>query len=391
MDTNESHFTLPEAPKKPKLSVRLKQKGILRPYTIATAVLFGCAVLVYVLARFWTAFAEFWARYPSQGLRFILAKLTSWIPFSLAEALILSLPVLAAAYIIYSNRALNRSDSPRAFWSCLMPLICAIFLLLSYFCLAFGPCYFRNGLNTNLGFKREAVSAEDLRDCAVWLSGEIEAIEDQIAYGASGHSYMPYSYYEMTGKLNDAFAAYAEKADYISSFRASVKPVVLSVPMTYTHISGVYTFFTGEANVNVNFPDFCTPYTTAHEMSHQRGIAREDEANFVALLACMESDDVSIRYSALVNLLQYVSSALSRADSELYATVYRGHYSSALRSELSAYSKFFDEYRQSTASTVVGAVNDTFLQSQGQTQGTQSYGLVVDLFVAYYKSALANP
>lgn len=391
MDTNESHFTLPEAPKKPKLSVRLKQKGILRPYTIATAVLFGCAVLVYVLARFWPAFAEFWARYPSQGLRFILAKLTSWIPFSLAEALILSLPVLAAAYIIYSNRALNRSDSPRAFWSCLMPPICAIFLLLSYFCLAFGPCYFRNGLDTNLGFKREAVSAEDLRDCAVWLSGEIEAIEDQIAYGASGHSYMPYSYYEMTGKLNDAFAAYAEKADYISSFRASVKPVVLSVPMTYTHISGVYTFFTGEANVNINFPDFCTPYTTAHEMSHQRGIAREDEANFVAFLVCMESDDVYIRYSALVNLLQYVSSALSRADSELYATVYRGHYSSALRSELSAYSKFFDEYRQSTASTVVGAVNDTFLQSQGQTQGTQSYGLVVDLFVAYYKSALANP
>ncbi|MFR5865178.1 MAG: DUF3810 domain-containing protein [Acutalibacteraceae bacterium] len=350
MDTNESHFTLPETPKKPKLSVRLKQKGILRPYTVATAVVFGCAVLVYVLARFWTAFAEFWARYPSQGLRFILAKLTSWIPFSLAEALILSLPVLAAAYIIYSNRALNRSDSPRAFWSCLMPLICAIFLLLSYFCLAFGPCYFRNGLDTNLGFKREAVSAEDLRDCAVWLSGEIEAIEDQIAYGASGHSYMPYSYYEMTGKLNDAFAAYAEKADYISSFRASVKPVVLSVPMTYTHISGVYTFFTGEANVNVNFPDFCTPYTTAHEMSHQRGIAREDEANFVAFLVCMESDDVYIRYSALVNLLQYVSSALSRADSELYATVYRGHYSSALRSELSAYSKFFDEYRQSTAS-----------------------------------------
>lgn len=67
---------------------------------------------------------------------------------------------------------------------------------------------------------------------------------------------MPYSYYEMTDKLNDAFAAYAAEADYISSFRASVKPVVLSVPMTYTHISGVYTFFTGEANVNVNFPDF---------------------------------------------------------------------------------------------------------------------------------------
>ena len=87
----------------------------------------------------------------------------------------------------------------------------------------------------------------------------------------------------------------------------------------------------------------------------------------MAFLVCMESDDVYIRYSALVNLLQYVSSALNRADSELYAQVYRSHYPAALRAELSAYSKFFDEYRQSTASTVVGAVNDTFLQSQGQT------------------------
>ena len=74
----------------------------------------------------------------------------------------------------------------------------------------------------------------------------------------------------------------------------------------------------------------------------------------------------------------------------MYAQVYRSHYPVALRAELSAYSKFFDEYRQSTASTVVGAVNDTFLQSQGQTQGTQSYGLVVDLFVAYYKAELSD-
>lgn len=195
----------------------------------------------------------------------------------------------------------------------------------------------------------------------------------------------------MTGKLNDAFAAYAEKADYISSFRASVKPVVLSVPMTYTHISGVYTFFTGEANVNVNFPDFCTPYTTAHEMSHQRGIAREDEANFVAFLVCMESDDVYIRYSALVNLLQYVSSALSRADSELYATV--SPRALLVRAAVGAFGVLQVFRRVPAKHGFHGGRRGQrhVLQSQGQTQGTQSYGLVVDLFVAYYKSALANP
>lgn len=153
MDTNSTHFT------------RRKRRITQADGTAETKRAFcgrtqssrrfcsAAAVLIYVLARFSTPFAEFWARYPSQGLRFIFAKLTTWIPFSLAEALILSLPVLAAAYVIYSNRAMNRSDSPRAFWNCLMPLICAIFLLLSYFCLAFGPCYFRNGLVENLVFR----------------------------------------------------------------------------------------------------------------------------------------------------------------------------------------------------------------------------------------------
>jgi len=380
MDTNESHFTLPEAPKKPKLSVRLKQKGILRPYTIATAVLFGCAVLVYVLARFWTAFAEFWARYPSQGLRFILAKLTSWIPFSLAEALILSLPVLAAAYIIYSNRALNRSDSPRAFWSCLMPLICAIFLLLSYFCLAFGPCYFRNGLDTNLGFKREAVSAEDLRDCAVWLSGEIEAIEDQIAYGASGHSYMPYSYYEMTGKLNDAFAAYAEKADYISSFRASVKPVVLSVPMTYTHISGVYTFFTGEANVNVNIPPYELPVTMAHEMAHAKGVSRENEANIVAYALCIRSGDDYLRYSGLMNAAAVLLNALpEESRKEL-----RGELDEEILAEYAAANEHYAKY-DGWIDGISSFFNDLFLKSNGVAGGTRSYGETAESLVALYE------
>ena len=55
-----------------------------------------------------------------------------------------------------------------------------------------------------------------------------------------------------------------------------------------------------------------------------------------------------------------------------------------MRSELRAYSAFFDKYRDSAVSEVSGAVNNAYLQMQG-TEGTRSYGLVVDLAVAYYK------
>jgi hypothetical protein len=153
--------------------------------------------------------------------------------------------------------------------------------------------------------------------------------------------------------------------------------------MSYMHITGVYSFFTGEANVNVNFPDYTIPYTAAHELAHQRGIAREDEANFIAYLVCISSDDAYIRYSGYLNLYEYVASALYRADPDLYFDL-RDQLPSAVRYELIAYSEFFDQFRDSTVGEISNAVNDLYLKGNG-TEGTQSYGLVVDLAVAYDK------
>ena len=155
--------------------------------------------------------------------------------------------------------------------------------------------------------------------------------------------------------------------------------------MTYTHISGVYTFMTGESNINTNYPDFLMPFTMAHEMAHQRGIAREDEANFVAFLVCISSDDAYIRYSGYANLANYITSALYSADSSKYIDLMSHYLPIEIAKEFAAYSNFFEKYRESTASSVTGAVNNVFLQSQGQSAGTKSYGLVVDLAVAYYK------
>ncbi len=143
---------------------------------------------------------------------------------------------------------------------------------------------------------------------------------------------------------------------------------------------------TSEANININYPDFIIPYTMAHEMAHQRGIAREDEANFVAFLVCMESDDAYIRYSGYSNMLDYLTDALYSADRELYSEFNSNHYPKEMRSEFSAYSAFFKKYSNSKASVVTKTVNDAFLKSQQQKAGTKSYGLVVDLTVAYYKN-----
>ncbi len=130
-------------------------------------------------------------------------------------------------------------------------------------------------------------------------------------------------------------------------------------------------------------PDYTLPFTAAHEFAHQRGISREDEANFVAYLACIESDDPYVRYSGYLNLYEYVASALYSADHDAYFEV-SGKLPAEVRAEMSAYNRFFEKYRHNVAATVSGAVNDTYLKSQG-TPGEKSYGMVVDLAVAYYK------
>lgn len=387
VQTDEACSEKEEAPKKRTRNPikRMREGGM---FTLGFKIIgwtFLASLIVYILSRFFTEFAEFWTKYPAHWIRFVLAKLTGWFPFSLAECIIVTLPVIAISYIVASSVSSRRDNTDRNFYRWLRPMVCVILVVLTIFFAAFGPAYSRRKLADNLGLEQKAVSAEELYSISLKVSNELHGLVGKVSFDVSGASIMPYDFKTLIEKVNVAFEKYAENADYISHFSSTPKAVALSEPMTYTHISGVYTFMTGESNVNTNYPDYLMPFTMVHEMAHQRGIAREDEANFVAYLVCIGSNDDYIRYSGYANMANYLNSALSRADKDLYKQFYTTYLPIELQKEFVAYSKFFDKYRESTASNVTGAVNNVFLQSQGQQAGTKSYGLVVDLAVAYYK------
>ena len=328
------------------------------------------------------SFSDWFNQNVSTWGRRVLSYLTSWIPFSLAEMLLLLLPLIAVALIVIAAR--HFCNSGHDAWVYVRILFSAPCLVLVIFVWCFAPGYYGTPLEQKLGLERQGVRAKELYATAELLSAELKALEAEIDFGEDGASRMPYSYEEMNQKLLDAYEDFCKDHDFIDHFYSRVKPVMLSEPMSYTHITGVYTFFTGEANINVNFPDYTVPYTAAHELAHQRGIAREDEANFIAFLVCMESDDPYIRYSACLNLYEYVCSALRDADRELYKKSYL-NLPKSLHGEEQAYSAFFDKYRKNIAANVSQKTNDLYLQSQGASEGSKSYNLVVDLAVAYYK------
>ena len=353
---------------------------------VVAILLLGVALLSFIIvsvARNNVEFANFFNSRISSVIRAVLANITDPIPFSLAELLIVLIPVILVLLIFYAVR--RKTKTWRSVISYSVTLLSAVSVIFSLFVLGYGVGYYVPTLDEKLALDSEPVSAEDLRDTALWLSDEILLLTSDIYYGTDGASIMPYSLTEMNDKLMESYGKLNEQYDFLQRLDSNIKPVMASVAMSYAHLTGVYTFFTGESNLNIDFPDYTLPYTAAHEFAHQRGIARENEANFVAFLACVASDDPYLQYSGYLNLYEYVINALYSANREMYSEV-RSQLSLIVTNEMRSYSAFYDKYRDSQAGKVNNAVNNTFLQANGAAEGTKSYGMVVDLAVAYYKT-----
>ena len=352
-------------------------------------VLFGItalSIIVYTIAIFNTSFADFFNRYISSIPRGILATLTNIIPLSFAELLIITSPVILFFIIRFAIKKYCASWHDVGVFC--ITILSVISLLFSIFVFTFGVGYHTNELDKKLGLDKKEVSAEELAKTAEWLISEVNASVNHLPFEEKGSSFNRHTIRETNNILLDSYKELSSKYKFLPKLISYVKPVMLSKPMTYTHISGVYTYFTGEANVNTNAPEYSIPYTIAHELAHQRGIAREDEANFIAFLVCTNTDDPYIKYCGYMNLCEYVLNALYSADQKLWEETYKKLNNRAIY-EMIEYNKFYEKYQDNVVGEISGAINDAYLQANG-TEGAKSYGLVVDLAVAYYHKEIEN-
>lgn len=351
---------------------------------IITKILFCTAavgIIVYIISLFSVRFSDFFNYHISHYLRMIFAKITGILPFSIAEALIILLPVIIFIIVWYIWR--YRCKTWKTTGIAMLNVLAILAFIVASFTLNFAVGYKCSSLDKKLELDKKKVSATELYESTQYLIEKANEEIKFIEFGDDGFSKMPYGLNELNDKLVSAYDKFCEEYSFVRNFDSNIKPVMLSEAMSYTHITGVYTFFTGEANINAVFPDYTIPFTAAHELAHQRGIAREDEANMIAFLVCSMSDDPYIKYSAYVNMYEYMISALRKADADLYKTA-RAQLSEKIYNEQVAYSRFFKKYQKSVAATVSDKVNDTYLKTQG-TVGSASYGMVVDLSVAYFK------
>lgn len=374
------------------------------PFLISLLSMTLIALFAAFFSLLFPEFAEVQANLFGQWIRIVLGALTALFPFSLAEILMVAFVLYLFFWLCLLVRSLARKykhrrihkKTRRMLWA---PLI-ALLIVFDLFLLTLYPAYYRGDVADAFGISESEISEDDLYASISHLVSEINNDARQNVYLENGQSVMPTSFRQIAKNINESYSSVAQDFYGINASGFPAKPVLLSAPMTYTHISGVYTFFTGEANVNTHYPDFIIPYTIAHEAAHQRGWGKENDSSFLAFVACSKSTNAYIRYSGYLNTLctvveglnAYLAEAQDAAFAERIATNVRGLLSEldeSVRGEISAYAAFFAPYRDSRAADLANAVNDSYLKAQGQSDGVDSYQKIVGLVVNYYAEYLA--
>ena len=137
-------------------------------------------------------------------------------------------------------------------------------------------------------------------------------------------------------------------------------PWILSIQ----NLTGVYSPFTVEANYNSGMTDYNIPFTACHELSHLRGFMQEEEANFIAYLACSRSVNAQFRYSGNLLGWVYCMSVLHTVDYDAWEEV-RQTLAPEVEPDLAANREYWARYDGAVAE-VSNKVNDTYLKANGQ-------------------------
>lgn len=359
--------------------------------------LFGLVVIVNAAAWNSREFCDFYIAYIFPVLGGMISRITSLIPFSVGEWLIVGgvLFVLIFFCIGVVRIFVRKEWSVRLFrmwgrafgWTALIffwIMTCNCFI--QYHASAFEEKYMDQVPKD--GYTRKELAA--VRD---FIVRNLNELAEELPRDAEGQLI-----YE--GNLNEtAIAAMhdiAGECEQLDGYYPEPKEMYFSDFISQTHMTGYYFPFSMEANYNGTMYVVNKPSTICHELAHLKGFIQEDEANLIGYMACVNSEDDFFRYSGYMSVLAYVEKefrkSINKKESE-----YKKH--PAISPQVYADNRFLTEeawqkvekkavVSTETAQKVSRAATTASLKMNGVEEGMKSYEGVVKLLLDYYNGIL---
>lgn len=359
----------------------IKKKSPRALYLISVILLIS-SVLLLAVARRVPGFAAWYSVTVYPLLVGSLGRISGLLPLSLSEILCAALLVILAADLIVSitkasKRRRRISSGLLNYMRHFILLVSVLFFLYSANC---GVNYYRDPFVDPEDYADAVFSKEELASFCEYTVLRLREIYDD-----SGN--MP-AYPDKKELADTAVKSMHDlSADHpgLKGFYPRPKQLTfMSRLFSNMGVSGIYSPFTIEANVNGEMSGLEKPFTSCHELSHLRGYMNEGEANYIGWIACIGSDNIAFRRSGWLIAWIYAGNSLYRTDPELFASIYE-YLPDEVKAELNANTEFWAEH-ETKASEVQDRVNDAYLKSNGQPEGIQTYGTLTTLMLLWQRN-----
>ncbi len=353
-----------------------------------------------------SVFANVWSRRIYRPLSELAAFLWGWIPFSLTEILVYGVLLYTAGglliAVLRSVRAGKCSEGAAAVRCPLLQWLRRVFftaLLFFFLYVCFcGINYRRDSFREENGIVLREYSTEELTGLCEYLTARIKeasTLASSESRDNAGTAEFPVpgetaetaknSFAMLAGLGSEARQAMERLGSEYAGLSGSYplpKYLLNSRLLSVQQLTGIYSPFTIEANYNREIPWYDLPFTMCHELSHLRGYMQEEEANFIAFLACIGSENSYFRYAGYLSAWVYCGNALAASDPTAFSRIYSSLPEEA-RTDLSYNNAFWDRF-ESPVAEVAEQINDNYLKMNGQSQGVVSYDMVTELILCYY-------
>lgn len=339
-----------------------------------------------VLIKLFSLSGQAVERYYTYGFYPVLARtfrfLLGWIPFSLGDLLYIAAFIWLVVKAWKFLRVLaKRQVKEYLSWILFRKFLKLVLGIYVVFNLCWGLNYNRQGIASQLGLQVQRYSQPELLQLT-------RLLHERLNQSAAGVDTARRLEFQKMGRLIEEgaknYSRVQSEYPFLAYSPASVKPSLFSPVGHYFGFSGYFNPFTGEAQMNTSEPVFVKPFVIDHEIAHQLGYGKENEASFVSFLACKGSGQVDFRYSVYYELYfnalsEYAVTSDTATLKELRATLHPRVRLDKL------YEIEFRLKRKNGMSPYVSGFYNSYLKMNNQPKGLATYNEVTAWLIAYVR------
>lgn len=301
--------------------------------------------------------------------------------FSIAEWLFILAVVSAIAVVIIIIVFLFKAKFRKKAGKMALNLVSAVLFIVLTVNLTITSGYSRKPIDAPLNLKIEKLTEEKAKFAAEYFRDELVLVNDKISRDENG-DIGAIDFKKLNELLNLEYKKQLDN-NYFTDYNFSAKKIVLSPLLTYFSISGMYSPFTGEANISNIRPNYQLPVIMAHELAHSRGVLREDEAEFLAYYICINSESDYLRYCGLMYASNRMINTVYQTNDKAALEI-RNSYPEEINVEIKNRNALYEKYDNEFLSNVGDFFNNLWLKSNKVSDGTVSYSKTAQRLYALY-------